>query len=196
MKTSHSLWKMVHGKSVGYVPCIMNFILLLALVFSGCGYSATRLLPARYQTIYVEPIQNQIKLNQEVSENFSFQTYLPGLEEKIMQGIINRFLFDGNLRVTTKSEQADIILSGEMTEFSRQPLRRSDSNTVDEYRLNLGFYVTARDRDGNYLFKGERIVGDTTYFTTGPSARNESSVVDDMIVDAARRVVERVIENW
>ncbi len=171
-------------------------VVFLACAVAGCGYSATRLLPSRYRTIYLEPIQNQIQITQEVSENFSFQTNLPGLEEKIMQGIINQFLFDGNLRVTTKQEEADLILSGTMTEFSRQPLRRSDTSTVDEYRLNLVVYITARDKDGAYLFQKERIVGDTTYFTTGSSGRNEAAVIDEMVVDCARRVMERVIENW
>jgi hypothetical protein len=171
-------------------------LFILALWLAGCGYSMTRLLPANYRTIHVASLKNEVSITEEVSEYFGYQTYLPELEEKVTRGVINRFLFDGNLRVTPKKEEADLVLEGKITSFFRQGIRRLDDNTVEEYRLNLVGALTLRDRQGKLVWEEPNFVGDTTYFVTGASAKAESAAVDDLITDFSRRVVERVVENW
>ncbi|MBI3318460.1 MAG: hypothetical protein HYZ90_04835, partial [Candidatus Omnitrophica bacterium] len=163
--------------------------LSLPLLSSGCGYTTGRLLPAHYRTIYVEPFTNKIPITEEVSERYGFQTSLPGLEEKVTRGVIDRFLFDGNLRITTKPEQADLLLNGSLIGFSRQPIRQLDDDTVEEYRLNLASVITVREPDGKALFREQGLIGDATYFVSGPSAKSESSAVDDLVTDVSRRVV-------
>ncbi len=172
------------------------FTISLLLFLSACGYSASRLLPAAYRTLYVEPFENKIPITEEVSEYRGFQTNLPELEEKVTRGLINEFQFDGNLRITTKPEQADLILRGALIDFYRQPVRQLEDNAVEEYRLNLAARINLRDREGRPVFNEENLVGDTTYFVTGPSATSESAAVDKMITDFSRRVVERVVEDW
>lgn len=173
---------------------VVAFLLLASL--AGCGYSATRLLPAQYRTLYVEAFTNQIPITEEIDERLGFQANLPELEEKVTRGVIDRFLFDGNLRLTTKKEEADLILEGKITDFLRQPVRRLDDDSVEEYRLNLTASLTLRDRNGKFLFEEPSLIGDTTYFLTGASAKKESVAVDELITDFSRRVVERVIEYW
>lgn len=168
----------------------------LSLVSAGCGYSTSRLLPARYQVIYVEPFENQVPVTEELSERFGYRSDLPGLEEDVTRGVIDRFLFDGNLRITTQEEKADLILVGKITDFFRQAIRRADDNEVEEYRLNLVALVTVRDRAGKALFEDTELVADATYFLTGASATPETVALKNLITDFSRRVVERVIENW
>lgn len=175
---------------------IRTTFLLALLALAGCGYSATRLLPAAYQTVYVEPFANRIPITEEVSERFGFQTSLPELEERVTRGVINRFLFDGSLRVTTKPEEADLKLGGEIIDFYRQPVRRLEDGTVEEYRLNLAASVSARDREGKVIWSDANLVGDTTYFVTGALAKSETVAVDDLITDFSRRIVEGIVENW
>ena len=171
-------------------------LLALAAGLSGCGYTATRILPAYYRTIYVEPFQNKIPITKDVSEKIGFVTNYPEIEEKVTQGMINQFLFDGNLRVTNKPEDADLLLTGFVYDFYRQPLRRKDDDTVEEYRLNLSASLTLRDKMGKLLLQEPALVGDTTYFLTGSSARSEAAAVEDLITDFSKRVVEWVIEYW
>jgi len=170
--------------------------LLLLATLSGCGYSATRLLPAEYQVIYIAPVNNKIPVTQEVNERTPFQTNLPGLAEDTTQGLITQFLFDGNLRVTTEPGKGDLQLFVELTDFYRQPLRRQDGDLIEEYRLNLGGNVWVIDRKGEKLWEETGLIGDTTYFTQGSLATAESAALDDLIKDFSRRVVERVIEDW
>ena len=132
------------------------------------------------------------------TENFTpaLLESFPGIEERATQAVISRFLFDGNLRVTHKPEEADLLLTGKLLDFYRQALRRDDGDTVEEYRLNLSSEVTLRDKAGKLLLQDKQLVGDTTYFVTGPQSKSESAAVDDLVNDFSRRVVEWVIEYW
>ncbi|MBI3332531.1 MAG: LptE family protein [Candidatus Omnitrophica bacterium] len=168
----------------------------LCLLVSSCGYSTTRLLPSNYRTIYIEPFKNRIPITEEISDQEEYKTSLPELDRKVTRAVINQFLFDGNLRITTKPEQADLLLDGEITDFSRQDLRRQDDNTVEEYRLNLTASVIVRDRQHAVIFQEPSLIGDTTYFLSGSLAKSETAAVEDLLTDFSKRVVERVIENW
>ncbi|MBI3322100.1 MAG: hypothetical protein HYZ94_00265 [Candidatus Omnitrophica bacterium] len=166
------------------------------MMLAGCGYSATRLLPASYQTIYVEAFDNKIPITEEFSERVGYIANVPQLEEKVTQGVIDRFLFDGNLRVTNQPETADLVLTGELRDFYRQAIRKLDDSTVEEYRLNLTASLTLRDKRGKLLLEEPNLVADSTYFLSGSLARTETAAVDDLITDFSRRVVEWVIEYW
>lgn len=171
-------------------------LLPLALGLAGCGYTATRILPAYYRTIYIEPFQNKIPITQEIGERVGFLTNFPELEEKVTQEVINRFLFDGNLRISNQPQNADLLLAGNLLDFYRQPVRRLDDSAVEEYRLNLSASVVLRDRNGKLLLEEPVLVGDSTYFVTGPNAKTETAAVDQLVTDFSRRIVEWVIEYW
>ena len=171
-------------------------LLLLSALSAGCGYSATRLLDPSYRTVYVAPFRNEIPITAEVSDRVGFQTSLPDLEERVTRGLIDRFLFDGNLRVTTNPSNADLLLDGVLIDFYRQPVRVLDNENVEEYRLNLVARVTLNRKDGKPLWGPVQLIGDTTYLVSGSSAVNETSAVDGLVTDFSRRVVERVLEDW
>ncbi len=169
----------------------------LSLLSGGCGYSATRLLPAEYRTIYIEPFENKIAINRDVTGREGFQTNLPLIEEQVTRSVIDRFFFDGNLRVTNKMEQADLIMTGTLRDFFRQQVRRTaNDSTTEEYRLNLVASLSVRKQDGSIIVDEPNLVGDATYFVTGISATSETTAVINLIADFSRRVVERVVENW
>ena len=161
-----------------------------------CGYTATRILPTQYRTIYVEPLQNKIPITEEIGERAGFITNFPEIEERVTREVINRFLIDGNLRISNKPAGADLVLTGSLLDFYRQALRRQDDNTVEEYRLNLTVALTLRDKKGKLLLEEPALIGDSTYFVSGPSSKTESVAVDDLVTDFSRRVVEWVIEYW
>ena len=171
------------------------FLCVLAIV-AGCGYSTTRLLPTSYRSIYIEPFRNEIQFTREPDERIGLQTTLPELEETVTRELINQFLIDGNLRVTTKREEADLLLEGALVDFFRQPLKRLPDNTIEEFRLNLVASLNLRGRSGKLIFSEPNFVGDTTYLASGVSAVNESAAVPKLVTDFSRRVVERVIEDW
>lgn len=169
------------------VTCLVSCVL-----FSGCGYTTSSTLPNSIKTIRVEPFKNSINYTEGTSRNI----YLPLLEVEARNAVIDRFLFDGNLKVVELPE-ADLILKGELKRYERTALRYTDNDDVQEYRVHITVsFELSNARSGEISWSEPNFVGEATYFVTGPSARSEEAAVDDAILDLARRIVERTIEDW
>lgn len=171
---------------------ISIFFLSLALV-SGCGYSTRSLLPGSYQNLFVEPIKNNVTYTTERQRNI----YLPLLEVKVRNAIVNRYIFDGNLNIANNAETADLVLKGELNGFEREVLRYTENNDVQEYRIRITISLALIDTGtGKPVWEEPGFVGETTYFPVGSQAKSESAAVEDALLDLSRRVVERTIEDW
>ncbi len=163
----------------------------ILLLSAGCGYTTGSLLPSNIRTIAVEPFKNNIGF---ISEN-SRALYIPLLETKVRTEIINRFQFDGHLKIKD-SQQADLILQGALISFDREELRLTENQDVQEYRIRIVVSLTMLDAAGVEYWSEPSFAGEATYFTTGPSAKSESQALQDALTDLSRRVVSRTIENW
>src|SRR3989339_757505 len=137
---------------------LFGFLLLSCACF-GCGYTTRTTLPGNYRTIYIEDFANEITFTTEKVRN----VYFPLLEVKIRNSIVDRFMFDGYLRVVDK-EDADL----ELFDAENQEIAWSETS----------------------------FAGEATYFLTGSQASTEESAVNDAIIDLAKRVVERTVEDW
>ena len=182
------------------IPKRIRFIILLGalLLIVGCGYTTGSLLPVHIKTIYISPFRNKIELTQELSpESYRFRTYSPHLETDITREIIDRFVTDGHLRVA-EEQQADVILSGELIDYLRQPVRYgADNETVEEYRVSIVCSAKFKDvRKDVLLWHEPRIIGDSTYSLSGRYGSSESSTISAAVSDLARRIVNRTIEGW
>ncbi|MDP2938581.1 MAG: LptE family protein [Candidatus Omnitrophota bacterium] len=178
-----------------------RFIILFSVfcfLFSsaGCGYTTRSNIATTIKTIYIEPFKNKIDFTSEFSEARNIKTYFPLLETKITQTVVDRFIFDGNIKVV-KKDKADVILKGELTDYIRDTLRYDDNNNVEEYRLNLVVNMSLWKKDEDKVIWSEpRFVGQATYFTSGSQAKSEAVALNDALTDLARRIVERAVEQW
>lgn len=181
------------------------FLLFLAIIgfsvsFSGCGYSIRSLAYNKNTTIYVKPFENEIDLNitSEYSDKNPYRLYRPGMETKITNEVINRFLLDGYLKVVSDLSKADLLLSGELTSYEKQPLKYNESTRdVEEYRANIIVNINLEDRKQNKIvYKEDGFVGYSEFALTGPRVKSEDVAIDDAVKDLARRIVERTVEDW
>lgn len=176
---------------------IACYLLLVAL--GGCGYTARSMISNKFKTIYIVPFVNKIDITKEAYTASKYKLYKPTLETDITKSVTNRFLFDGNLR-PVKEGSADLILRGELIEFRRDPLRYTDNDEVEEYRINLVVNISLWDKKEDKLVWEENgFTGDSTYFTsftTAGVAKSDDAAVNDAITDLARRIVERTVEQW
>lgn len=172
---------------------VFTFLFLVSCVlFSGCGYTTKSILPKSIQTIYIEPFKNNIDFTTGTGRN----VYLPLLEIDARNAIIDRFLFDGSLKIT-KPELADLILTGDLNGYERSGLRYTDDDDVEEYRIHITVsFVMFNTKKDEVSWAESSFVGEATYFVSGPQVSSEDSAVDAAIADLARRIVERTIENW
>ena len=174
-----------------FLPLFLAVQLTLGL--TGCGYSTRSLLPSNLKAIYIQPFKNKVGYTDESVRNL----YLPLLEVKITNAVVDRFLFDGNLDIKDEG-QADLVLRGELLGFERHPLRYiENTEDVEEYRINIIVSLVLWDTaDNEVVWEEPNFVGDTTYFTTGTLVKSEATAVEDALTDLARRIVERTIEDW
>lgn len=155
------------------------WVLVLA---GGCGYTLKSVPPHGLKTIYVETFKND--------------TYEPALEIDLTNGVISRFLFDGTLKAV-REENADAVLRGKLTQFVREPLRYTNTEEVSEYRLTLKVDFSLWDnRTQKLIWEEKNFVGDTTFFTTGSREKSEEKARGEAITELARRIVDRVVEEW
>jgi hypothetical protein len=175
----------------------INFLIVFAgQCVSGCGYTTGSLLPAHLKTISIENFSNKIPLTDEVSERRRYKTYRPLLEVDITRAVIDKFIFDGHLRVVPKDE-ANLILEGALIDFRREPTKYGYNDDIDQYRIAIMVSLRLIDAStGKEMWSESSFAGSYYYFTTGPQQKSEESAVTEALDDLARRVVERTIEVW
>ena len=173
-------------------------ILLAAWVLaaaSGCGYTQKSLLSENIKSIHVAPVKNEIDLSSEINDKSHFRVYRPGLEVDITNAIINQFIFDGHLKVVSL-EKANAVVEAKLVDYRRDPLRYSNNEDIQEYRLSVLVDVTVTQTADHKILWHENLVGETTFFLSGSRAVSEDEAAAKAVEDLARRVVEKTIELW
>ena len=168
---------------------------LLATFLTGCGYTTRSMLSGKYNTIYITPFLNKVDITQESYSANKYRIYRPMLETDITKKVINRYLFDGNLK-PVKEELADLVLKGELVEYRKDPLSyNQNSDEVTEYRINIYVNLSLWDTKENELVWEEKnFNGNYSYLVSSTSG--EAVAVTNAIEDLARRIVERTVEQW
>ena len=176
------------------VTCFLLFVCLT--IFAGCGYTTGSLLPANFKNIYIENFANKIPITDEISDMNRYKTYRPLLEVDVTQAIIDRFIFDGHLRVSNRKD-ADIVITGALVDFKREPTKYGYDDNIDQYRMAIFVDMDATDTATNKVMWTEKnFAGSDYYFTTGAQQKSEDSAITAALNDLSRRVVERTIEVW
>ncbi len=171
------------------------FIFAFMLCLAGCGYSTRIISPAMegIKTIYVEPFKNNVDYGTERGEK---NLYVPMMEVKVTEGVINRFITDGLLKIS-RSGEADIVLKGALLNYRRDGLRFDDDDNAQEYRITILVSLQLMNaRTNEVLWTEPSFGGEATYFLTGSHAIPESEAIDKAVKDLAQRVIERTVEDW
>ena len=185
----------IETEKIFYLFSVFCF-LLSVICLAGCGYTNKALIAPGANSIFVETFKNGIDITKEPSSRQKYNVYKPFLETKVTNAVIDRFLYDGNLKITDK-DAADLLLQGEVVNYLRQPLRYSDSKEIQEYRINIMVNFTLRDlKTDKVLLEEKDLTADTSYFVTGKSAKTEDSAIDVLVEDLARRLVNRIVHRW
>ena len=165
----------------------------LLLVFSAvrCGYTTSSSLGG-YRTIFIEPFKNKIVFTRQNVRDI----YFPLMEVKIRDAVVNRIMFDGHLRMNHE-DSSDLIMKGELVGYDRVALRYTDNNDPLEYRVQIMVNLQLIDQKANQpVWDEPGFVGEATYFVSGPLTKTEQAAVEEATRDLAKRVIERLVENW
>jgi hypothetical protein len=144
----------------------------------------------------VENVVNRINVTAEQTNLRMYRGYRPGMEINLTKAIIDRYLFDGNLK-TAPEGKADLILNTELIDYKRDPLRYDANDNIEEYRIKLIVNMELVDaKTGKTEWKERGFAGETTYMTMGPIAKSDEQALATAMNDLARRIVERTVEAW
>ena len=91
------------------------------------------------------------------------------------------------------------VLSSQVAaDFLREgPVRFTGLERIEEYRLYVVVALRLRDlKTGEQFWEEPNFSGDESFFVTGPRAVSRARATDDAIDLLARRVVDRIAEDW
>lgn len=191
---------MIRISSVKKFFLLFTFSFLL-LPFFGCGYTTRSVISSEYKTISITPFENKIDITRDTDTENKYKITRPMMESTVTRAVSNKYLFDGNLR-PVKLASADLVLKGELVEFRNEPLRYSENEEVDEYRVNVVVNISLwNNKTKQLVWEEKNFTGSVSYFPTtttiaSVTTKTESQAISDAINDLARRIVERTVEQW
>ena len=166
---------------------------IIFIILLGCGYT-TRGFLYEETTIHIVPVANKIEIAKESRKYTNYVSYPVLIEKRLTNAIIREFQTDGHLEVTG-SQAGSLRLSVEAIDYRKETLRYTDDDDIEEQRLWLTVTMALTDKGGNIL-KQREIKSETTFFLIGPEQQSEGSAQNKLVADAARRILEAVIEEW
>ncbi len=173
---------------------IFSLLILVVLFFQGCAYRPVG-KGVNFSSVYIAPVKNKIDVAVDYSSISELQKYFPDIDAQIRSKLSGRFVFDGNVKTVNK-DKADLILHVELLSYYKTPMRFSEQNEVEGYRISVIANVYGEDRDGKQVYAPKRLTGVADYILTGSNAVSESDAVLSAIDDLVKRIVEYVVEVW
>lgn len=125
------------------MPLARNlFLMLLLILLPACGYqmagTGTAKLPEHLRTIAIPVLDN---VSQEPAINRS-------LTERIRQS----FLRDGRLKLVSNPANADLVLTGKLTNYSIRAVGFNEFDVATEYWVFIDLDVEVKDRVKNETY--------------------------------------------
>jgi len=169
------------------------FILAAFAGIQGCaGYHTKMSPPAGIKTVYVPTVRNLIPLK-------DMLIYVPGMEVDITNAVIERFNFDGTLKVVSRKEDADAILYINLIRFDQEGTRFTNLESVEEYRLFITTDVKLKDnRTDKNLIVEKNFTGKTSYFRqfSQLAKRNAGHQFREPLQEVLKPATQRAIQDY
>jgi hypothetical protein len=108
--------------------------------------------------------------------------------------LVSRFNIDGQLKVVSQGPEA-LNLACAVNDYEKETLRYENNDDVKEQRLRLHILMTLTSPEGKIL-EERTVVGESSYYLSGPNQKSETAAQNDLIIDSARRISEAVAEEW
>jgi len=165
------------------------FAFALALMFDVCGYKTAgkgKSLPADIKTIAIPVFQNS-SLKYRVEQRFT-------------QAVIDEVLKRGRaLRVTSRPEDADAVMSGDIRSFRASGSLLDDLGRTRVWDVRIILSVTVRDqRSHRILYQNSRVAFEGEYeLSDDPQSffNEENAAVDRIAKDFAQTIISTILEG-
>jgi hypothetical protein len=156
----------------------LSFVILtlaFCLVVSCCGYSTRSLLPNYIQKVHIMLFENR--------------TLKVRLDEIATDAVLEAFRSGSNLQIVDENT-ADIIISGKVVGFSKDPYTYTSDQTILEYKITVKFSVRCLDKARNEIFWEGNVSDWATYET------DEDRAIEEATKKTAERLVNAILTSW
>jgi Lipopolysaccharide-assembly len=165
------------------------FAISLALLFDVCGYKRAgkgKSLPADIKTIAIPVFQNS-SLKYRVEQRFT---------QAVADEVLKRARA---LRVTTKPEEADVVLNGDIRNFRASGSILDDRGRIRVWAVRVIVSVTLRDRRTHkILYQNQRMTFEGEYeLSDDPESffNEENPAVERIAKDFAQTIISIIMEG-
>ncbi|MBR0057449.1 MAG: hypothetical protein IJP66_08990, partial [Kiritimatiellae bacterium] len=160
-------------------------LLACAAALAGCAnYRLGTTLPPNLKTIHVATFENH--------------TAEPNIEQKITTAVLRQFQHDGQLKVVSAEDQADISLTAVLKSYDVDSLlyERGNPSATRRYRARIFCDIDATETATGRTVVKRQVVGDTTFPAAGDTVTARRNALEDVARDLATEVVDAVIGAW
>lgn len=161
-------------------------LLIATLVFSGClRYSFTGVsIPENVSTIYIPFFPD------------NSGSGLSDLSEQLNNALIDRFVNQTRLRLVSSEDQADIILSGNITGYSNQPFSVSGNQTASLNRVQVSVNATFLYTSEEEPLWSRQFSGQSEYDPSVDPLEGESVAATESMDRIAQNMFNDSVGRW
>lgn len=167
----------------------MKRFLLLALVFSGCGYALVgrgNLLDPGIKTIYVPAFVNR--------------TTRVELEQRVTQAVAEEFVSRGRLRLVSNPNDANAVLRGSIDTFDLFPIA-FDQGRATRYQISITAKIELLDHrnEDKVVWKNDQYRFTENYevnLASTDAFDQESRAIREIAVRFAEGLVTNLLEGF
>ncbi len=158
-------------------------LLPVLLLLCGCAYKFGTIKDPGFKTIFIE--------------NFKSDVDEPSLENLVTTTVIQQFQNDGTLTVTD-ADKADVILRGNITQFSMSPARYSRQNEITpvESSMSLGVKYTLTKRGEEKPYFTGSASGETSFFIGNDLTSDKRQGIPLAAAKLGRQMVTQIADKW
>jgi len=166
--------------------CVVRFIILASL-FSGCGYHLVgygSALPQHIRTIAIPVFKNT--------------SPEPNIHRDVTDSIRRSFITDGRLKLVGTKE-SDLLIRGILTDYQLRAVSFSGMDVAEEYIVRLGVQVEAYDRVKKKILLAQKFVTQWDYKATSGVTGSESArfaALKEAYDDLGSRLISIIIEQF
>ena len=157
-------------------------LISLVCLASGCSYQLGSIKVGENQKIAIPTFTNK--------------TGQPDLETRATNAVIAKMKVDGSYKVVANPSDADYVLLGELTSYSRDAVSFDRSDITQEYRGTLSAKLIFKEaKTAKVLWTTSRVEGQATFAKGSDQAENERAAFPRLVDDLAKFVVEKVVDG-
>ncbi len=161
-------------------------IFLLPLTLLGCGYTPLAMGPGiGVNTLFIEPMVNR--------------TAEPFLDSLVTNSVKERFGRDNRLTLVKNRMEAEAVLAGQVSNYSRTAISYDQDDTIQEYRSSVTVVASLRRiSDGKILWKGNVSWSEESENSSDLSSQedNETSAIQEITERLAEELYYRFQEDF